>query len=33
VVIPVTKNIYEPILDELKAFGINFIESEEIIKA
>ncbi len=33
VVIPVIKNIYEPILKELKTFGINFIESEKTINA
>ena len=29
--IPVTKNIYEPVLKELEQIGINFIEEEEII--
>jgi saccharopine dehydrogenase-like NADP-dependent oxidoreductase len=30
--IPVMKEVYEPVLEELKAFGVNFIEKDEPIK-
>lgn len=29
--IPVMKEVYEPVLEELKDFGVNFLESEEVI--
>jgi saccharopine dehydrogenase-like NADP-dependent oxidoreductase len=32
VVLPFTKEIYEPILEELIEFGIEFTENEEMIR-
>jgi len=29
VVVPIMKDIYEPVLKELEQFGVNFIEEEE----
>ncbi|MFM7467296.1 MAG: saccharopine dehydrogenase C-terminal domain-containing protein, partial [Crocinitomicaceae bacterium] len=33
VTLPVTKEVYEPILEELKTFNINFEENEYLIEA
>jgi saccharopine dehydrogenase (NADP+, L-glutamate forming) len=30
--IPIMKEVYEPVLDELKDYGVIFKEKEEIIK-
>jgi hypothetical protein len=29
--IPVTKEVYEPVLEELKEYGVIFTEKEEVI--
>jgi hypothetical protein len=32
VVIPIHPELYEPVLDELEAYGIRFVETEKVVE-